>query len=176
MWRWCAIWIVGCGAQVPTQRTTDAASDARPIDAPVDQPIDARACVGGNAQMTAADGSCLLRFDTPLDFESAQAQCQAIGTNLAIVTNAEREAAVAQLAGAGQAFIGLTDVVSEMTFVWVDNTPIAFQDFAAMEPNNANGAFEEDCVIYDGTRPGWDDRPCVAGGVAPGEYPYICMF
>lgn len=130
--------------------------------------------------MTAADGTCVLLFAGPASFTNAAAQCAANNTTLAILNNADRDAAARALIGTQNVFIGLTDSVTENTFVWADGTPLGFENFAADEPNNANGTFEEDCVILSGTRAGWDDRPCSNDvpnrGNTPGEYPFLCTF
>jgi hypothetical protein len=62
--------------------------------------------------------------------------------------------------------------------VWVDGTPLGFEDFATGEPNNANGQFQEDCAIWAPARPGWDDRPCapITRVSTPRAYPNHCMF
>ncbi len=150
------------------------------VDSGVDGPPDARACEGGDAAMQAGDGSCIVLFTAPLSFANADAACVGFGARLAILSNAQRDAAAKALIGTSNVFIGFTDQATENTFVWVDGTPVTFTNFAADEPNNANGTFEEDCAMYDGTRGGWDDRPCSNAvpniGATPGEYPYLCSF
>lgn len=181
--RWTVVLgLAACGASVdPGTKTAelDAGGDAPVVDAAADAPaIDARACAGGDAAMVAADGSCLVRFDAPLTFAGAMAACAAFDAQLAILTTPERDATAQVLVGAANVWIGLTDQVTEGTFLWVDGTPLAFANFADGEPNNAGGEFQEDCAIWAGGRPGWDDRPCapIAGVMVPGEYPYLCTF
>jgi hypothetical protein len=179
------LFLAACGARLEDSPIT--ADDAPPIDPPdaslvVDAPVDARACAGGQGAMTAADGSCVVFFTTPASFDNAKAQCAAFDSQLAILNSAARDAAAKALIGTQNVFIGLTDAPPgvEGTFVWVDGTPLVFNNFALDEPNNANGSFEEDCVIYSGTRGGWDDRPCSNAipniGATPGENPFLCMF
>ncbi len=175
--------MAGCGAQVgngdlPAPVPTDAPPDipVTPPDAPPDAP---RACAGGDAAMAVGDGSCIVRFDTALPFAEADAACIAFNSRLAILDTPERDAVAAMLVGTDNVFIGLTDSAVEGTFVWVDGTPLTFDNFADGEPNNANGNFEEDCGMYSGSRAGWDDRPCsndVPNATSPGEYPYLCLF
>jgi hypothetical protein len=177
-----ALGVAACGASVDLgnqNAVVDASDDAPPIDAAViDAPPDARLCAGGDAAMLAPDGSCLVRFDTALTFADATAACTAFGARPAILTTAERDATARVLVGTANVWIGLHDQVTEGVFVWVDGTALGFSNFANGEPNNANNNFEEDCVIWAGNRPGWDDRPCapIAGVNTPGEYPYLCMF
>jgi hypothetical protein len=183
--RWGVLLLLaGCGAQLEESST---AADAPIADSPIavvdgggDAPADTRACTGGDAAQTAADGSCIVLFSAPLDFANADAACITFGSRLAILNTAAREATAAALVGTADVWIGLTDAAAEGTFVWVDDTPLTFSNFATDEPNNAGGAFEEDCAMYAGARGGWDDRPCSAAvpniGATPTSYPYLCLF
>jgi hypothetical protein len=182
--RWSLLLVAcaGCGATIQGgdgDNNPDAAirDDAPPIDAapPVDAP---RACAGGDAAMVAGDGSCVVRFNTLRTFAAAQAACVAFGARLAIADSAVRDATVRTLAGPDNVWIGLSDEVTEGTFVWIDNSPLIFANFAMGEPNNAGDQFQEDCAMYAGARAGWDDRPCapIAGVTTPGEYAYLCMY
>lgn len=179
--RWSLILVAtGCGATIQDRdNNPDAAIqiDGPALDAapPVDAP---RACAGGDAAMVASDGTCIVRFNTLRTFADAQAACLAFDAKLAIADSAARDATVRTLAGADDVWIGLTDQVTEGTFVWVDDSSLIFANFATGEPNNANGQFEEDCAMYAGARAGWDDRPCapIAGIATPGEYVYLCMY
>ncbi len=75
------------------------------------------------------------------------------------------------------AFIGATDVAVENTYVWPDGSALSFTNFRTGEPNNGNGAFEEDCLVIEGARMGtWDDRPCAPPPVGTGSYAYVCQF
>jgi hypothetical protein len=174
-----------CGASVDGDTFTP--DTAPPVDSPlavvdagVDTPPDSRPCTGGDAQMTAADGSCVVFFTTPQNFANADDACIAFGSRLAILNTAERDAAAKALIGTADVWLGLTDQAVEGVFVWVDGTPLVFENFADTEPNNANGSFEEDCTMYSGVRGGWDDRPCSNAvpniGATPTEYPFLCMF
>lgn len=170
----------GCGAAIGggDNETPDAPVNPPPIDAPDPDapPPDARLCAGGDAAMASGDGSCFVRFNQVLSFAAAQAACVAFGSQLAILNTAARDATAALLVGQDNVWIGLTDQVVENTFVWVDGSALVFTNFSTGEPNNANGQFQEDCIMYAGSRPGWDDRPCAAGAPALGEYAYLCMF
>jgi len=170
-----------CGVQVESG-TRDAGGDASPppSDASIDAPPDARACAGGDAAMTSSDGSCFLLFTTPRSFADARAACVAIDADLAITNTAERYATAKALAGANDAFIGLSDEAIEGTFRWVDNTSMLFMAWDPMEPNDGASTYPEDCILIAGARGGdWDDRPCAPGGTVPvgaGLYSYLCQF
>jgi hypothetical protein len=185
--RWGILLVLSaCGAQVGTTvdpPDVDAPVTIDPPDAPVvavDAAPDARACTGGNGAAPVGDGSCVVFFSTPKNFGDAQAACIMFGSQLAILDSADRDAAAKSLIGTSDVWLGLSDLAQEGTFKWIDGTALAFQNFAANEPNNANGAFEEDCTMYSGSRGGWDDRPCDANvanvGTTPTEYAFLCMF
>ena len=171
-----------CGAQLDGAKEVDAPpppTDAPPPPIDMPPPVDARACVGGDAAMAVSDGSCIVRFDTVLTFANAEAACVAFNAHLATLSTSERDAVAKALVGIANVWTGLNDRVTEGSFIWVDGTPVSFSDFATGEPNNAGNVFQEDCVMWAGTRPGWDDRPCDnsdPAATAPGEYAYLCMF
>ncbi len=173
---------LGCGVQIGGgEGNPDAANpDARrPVDGGLDAPVDARPCTGGDGAMTSGS-TCFLLFTTPRSFADAMAACAGLGTTLAVPADAPKYAAAKSLAGSRDVFIGLTDEVTEMTFAWVDATPLVFTAWSPGEPNNGGTAFEEDCVVIAGNRGvDWDDRPCAPGNGAPlgsGSYAYMCQF
>jgi hypothetical protein len=115
---------------------------------------------------------CLLLVREPKAFVDARAGCAASGSQLAILTDSNRDALARELAGTLEVFIGLTDTVTEGVFEWVDGTPLDFRNFAMGEPNDVLPG--QDCVVIAG--PTWDDRPCAAdpNNPIPGVYPYLC--
>lgn len=177
-----SIALAACGVQVEGGTARDGAPDSPPppSDAAVDAPPDARPCTGGDAQMTSSDGSCFLLFTTPRSFPDARAACVAIDAHLAITNTADRYAVAKALAGARDAWIGLSDEAIEGTFRWVDNTSMVFMAWDPNEPNDGASTYPEDCVLIAGARAGdWDDRPCAPGGMTPvgaGAYAYVCQF
>ena len=90
-----------------------------------------------------------------------------MGANLvSIQTQAENDCIVASLVNMGLnsvndvIWIGLNDEAVEGTFVWYDQSPVTYTNWASGEPNN-NGS-GEDCVqIYPDGR--WNDLPCGIG-------------
>ena len=179
MWRAALLVVAACGARVDGGVVDGAGSDTPPpppIDAP---PPDARPCTGGDAAMTAPDGSCFVLFTTPSPHDQAVAGCQALGGHLALLENAALDAAAEAFVGTNDTFIGLDDLDTEATFVWDDGAPLVFQNFALNEPNNGSGSYEEDCAIIAGARPTkqWDDRPCDPAALpTAGLYAYLCQF
>jgi lectin-like protein len=55
--------------------------------------------------------------------------------------------------------IGLSDLVAEGAFVWIDGSAPSFTRWNAGEPNDA--AADEDCTEMDLATGGWNDIPCV---------------
>ena len=158
-----------------TDATTgeDAATgDARP-------PADAAPpCVEGDAHAQNAAGACFAAFTTVAAIRTdAVTACANLGMHLAYPKTADDEQIIATLAPTTDVAIGLDDLTTENQFVWGDGTPLGpYTAWRAGEPNNGNGSYEEDCVVYAGaaTIKGWDDRPCAPPPVNTGAYGYIC--
>lgn len=185
MGRWIFVLLAGCGVEVASRGGANVAPDApvqvtadAAIEVTIDAPPDARACAGGDASASdPSTGACYLFFRGPKTRAAAEADCQANASQLAIIKSAQSQAVVANLALGVDAFIGATDSVVEGTFLWPDGTPLTFTNFRAGEPNNANGSFQEDCLIIEGALNGsWDDRPCAPPPVGLGSYAYVCQF
>jgi hypothetical protein len=179
--RWLVLILLAgaCGAEVGGAGIDGATTGPRLDAAPVgDAPIDAKPCTGGDARMSAPDGSCLVMIFTPQTFANASAACTAIGAHLAILRDAQADAAAEALAGARDTFIGLTDQLVEGTFRWGDGSALAFTNWGIGEPNDGGGQYPEDCAIIAGVRGGkWDDRPCAPiTDVGGGLYSTLCQY
>ena len=150
---------------------SDAANDgAVPLDAP--------ACSGGDASVVAPDGSCLMLLTAAQTWVEAQASCTALGARPAVLPSQAMDIAAETLVANFDTFIGLTDEVTENTFVWSDGSPLTFANWHSGEPNNGSGRYAEDCAVIAGSRPGkqWDDRPCApVPGVGAGKYAVLCQ-
>ena len=174
-------WLGGCGASVEGGGggDVDAAgtsrSDAR-TGGDAGGGIDALPCTGGDQRTTDSSGTCYEAFFGPLPWTAAQAACAARGGALASITSAAENTLVTGLIGTLDAFVGANDVMSEGTFTWASGEALVYTNWRAGEPNNANGTFEEDCMVVEGGRGGsWDDRPCdtmITAGA--GAYRYVC--
>lgn len=126
----------------------------------------------------ATPSGCFAAFLTsPKTRVDARATCVAAGMHLAHVRSAADEAVIAALSAGTDVAIGLDDLALEGTFVWDDGSPPTYLDWAVGEPNNGGGSYEEDCVVYAGSRPmgQWDDRPCAPPPVDSGAYGFICQ-
>jgi formylglycine-generating enzyme required for sulfatase activity/serine/threonine protein kinase len=103
-------------------------------------------------------------FTQDLTWHEAKAACEQMGGRLAIITDAATNRfVVSQLSASGLdgAWLGATDEVSEGRWVWVDGSPLGFNDWDTLgkQPNN-KGGLEHYLVLYqnvNGWR--WADQP-----------------
>lgn len=171
----------GCGVKVSTGGAVDAATeDALATDGSIDaRALDAAPapCIEGEARMTTASGCFAVFTAITLVRVDARAACATHGMHLAYVKSAADEAVIAALANGKDVAVGADDLAVEGTFVWEDGSPVVYTDWHTGEPNNGAGMYEEDCVIYAGSRVGggWDDRPCAPPPAASGSYGYVCQ-
>jgi len=82
-----------------------------------------------------------------LPWNESVAQAQENGGHLAVIPNAQTNTFIQNALGGLSAYIGLTDNVSEGTFVWADGSPITYTNWNPGEPNNAGGGNGEDFVV-----------------------------
>ena len=137
----------------------------------IDVPPDARPCTGGDAHASDAQGACFVAFFAQLSRANAEAACVLLDMHLTAVRSATSNSLVQSLITGRVTWLGATDIITEGTFLWPDNTPLAFDNFRSGVPNNGGGQGQEDCVAIEGNNNGsWDDRPC---GTA---FAYVCGF
>ncbi len=195
--RWLGLGLLAaCGVQLDSPGTDAAAHGTDDavvaIDSPMlvvpDAAVDAapRPCTGGDA-FVAVGTSCFVFTKALTTWANAATACTAMTAHLAKIDSAATNTAVTTLVGTVDVFLGGTDQVTEMTWLWPDNTPIpltagaTFENWRTGEPNNGAGTHEEDCLVLEGSKtpPGtWDDRPCVpeATTTTPGMYGYVCQY
>jgi hypothetical protein len=177
-----ALEAAGCGAQLgdpPGGGPIDAADDGidggPSPDAEVTQP-DARPCTGGDARVADPEtGTCFVYVNTLTSWQNASMACVAMGGHLAVPTSlAENDLILplpTDLLNSPDIWLGASDQISEMTWIWVTNEPFVFDNWRTGEPNDGNSdTVAEDCMVLeadtaDGT---WDDRPCGR------SYPFLC--
>ena len=178
---WClvAVCSTGCAQLAGIDETSarDAATDAT-VDARSDGTIDAAVCAGGDARVTdPMTGACYTFFMAPQSRNDARATCSGLGsgTSLASVQSAAENQLLATLVGAGIAFVGGNDELTEGAFKWEDGSDVVLTNWNTGEPNNGAGTYEEDCIVINGALAGkWDDRPCAPGAGIEGAYPFVC--
>ena len=133
------------------------------------------------AKIDPSTGHCYVAWPGPINYASAQRDCQSRGGYLTVVTDAAENALVSSIAPLTQAWIGL-EVTHGTTdsFHWVDGEAYSYAAFSVGEPNDGalNGGRTEDCIAR--TITGWADLPC--GFPATGSLPssptfalgYVC--
>jgi hypothetical protein len=113
------------------------------------------------AKIDPTNGHCYVAWPSPINFASAQRDCQSRGGYLAVVTSSAENTIVDKVAGLSQMWIGL-EITHGATdsFHWVDGEMFLYSAFAPGEPNNGanNGGRAEDCVARGIS--GWADLPC----------------
>jgi hypothetical protein len=173
--------LTGCGVKLTDPQLIagpgpDAGVDARPIDAAPDAAP--TPCTGGAAAMRNPDNMhCYMFFTTKSTRAAAVATCAAQGgATLASITSQAEHQFAANLVGANEAMLGGNDMTSEGMFRWDNNDVFNYTAWRSGEPNNANGGFEEDCIVMQGQliSDPWDDRPCDNSVVATATYAFLC--
>jgi len=142
----------------------------------VDDDCDASIDEGGDCPgevVQGLSGNAYLFDDAERTWREARSRCDSLGYTLAVIDDATEDAFVfAHLARLGfdDAWIGLDDRDDEMTWVWVDGSPIGYENWGEGEPND--GGSGSDCAVIM-TPPAsrasrWADRECDS------RRPYIC--
>ncbi|CAK6979441.1 galactose-specific lectin nattectin-like [Scomber scombrus] len=110
---------------------------------------------------------CLKLYTTPKTWIDAEKYCMMFGAHLASIHNPEEHDFLHRLAsGTNQkrAWIGGSDAVKNLTWLWTDGSRFDYTNWASGEPNNRAG--EEKCnEIID---KGWNDQNC------EDSLPFIC--
>ncbi len=96
---------------------------------------------------------------SPRSFEDALAYCESLSGHLVII-GSEGENAFLAARTTVSAYIGLTDLEEEGTFVWIDGSTPTYTNWAEGEPNNS-GEIEHCTGIYPETGL-WNDFNCTA--------------
>lgn len=126
--------------------------------------IRAEFSAAGLTEMVTCVGECSMYFLNPQSMSGGQAQAlaQTLGANLvSIQSQAENDCIMSSLNSMGQAgviWIGFSDEVTEGSFVWYDQSPIVYTNWAPGEPNQSGN---EDCTqIYANGQ--WNDLSCAS--------------
>ncbi|XP_027032178.2 C-type lectin domain family 4 member E-like [Tachysurus fulvidraco] len=102
------------------------------------------------------------------NWTESRADCIKRGSDLVIVDSREEQAFISKYSNGSHAWIGLTDIVTEGTFKWVDGSPLTTEFWWVGEPNDV--ARNEDCVIINfrlarSVILTWNDYNCGFSGV-----------
>jgi hypothetical protein len=113
---------------------------------------------GADAQLGPDGQTCYFLSPSVLGWDAANQSCTASGRRLVKIESAAEDAFIAGLSDV-DVWIGASDVLSDNSFVWSDNTPISFANWGPGQPDAFAGP---DCVEKRqeaGER--WYDQPCV---------------
>lgn len=87
--------------------------------------------------------------DEIYSWHDAKKACELMGGHLAVITDEEEQAFIAELLEGDYAFLGATDEKEEDTFVWVDGSAWEYTCWMDGQPNNYGGD-ENYLATYDG--------------------------
>jgi hypothetical protein len=128
-----------------------------------------RTCTGGdaNARWTAGDNHCYMRFNTTKTYDNARIDCEKRGGYLAVITDSNETTFVWNNVGATNAWIGITDIITEATYQAITGEDRSYINWDGGEPN---GATSENCVQFSATTTTgkWNDENCSS------SHGYIC--
>ncbi|XP_028710810.1 mannose-binding protein A-like [Peromyscus leucopus] len=102
-----------------------------------------------------------------MPFSKVKALCAELRGNVAIPRNAEENKAIQEVAK-GNAFIGITDEVTEGQFMYVTGGKLTYSNWRQNEPNDHGSG--EDCVIMSESGI-WNDIACQSSFIAVCEFP-----
>ncbi|KAM8733638.1 uncharacterized protein AB9X84_025314 isoform 2-T3 [Acanthopagrus schlegelii] len=129
--------------------------------------IKRRACQTGWQKF---DISCYFVSAQQKNWTSSRQECIVMGADLVVIDSLEEQAFVKGMLKSGQnAWIGLTDSLTEGTWMWVDGTPVTTTYWQPGQPNSFNG--NQDCgeILHRAAGVGeWNDDGCFA------EQNWIC--
>ena len=131
------------------------------------------AAKGNGDKMVAGLAPCEYKYYTELlTFDDAEASCQSLGLQLAILLDAEdnRRALASVPANATVvSWIGSHDQDVEGKWTWLpSNIPATWTNWDEGEPNSWNGDTLEDCTVMKNFNGKWNDIRC------SNEFAYIC--
>lgn len=96
-------------------------------------------------------------------WDTAETDCEADGGHLIIIDAAEEHDAV-HARVAADVWIGLSDRITEGTYVTVTGAAPAYDGWSGSPPNNTG----EDCVMISGLDGRWEDKDC------PSARAFVC--
>ena len=105
------------------------------------------------------DNGEFVRCSEQKSWSDAQAQCEALGGNLASIRSADENETV-EAGLANTAWIGFNDFAEEDSFEWIDGSPVTYTNWNGGEPNDYGQG--EDCTeIIAAVGSGvWNDSNC----------------
>jgi hypothetical protein len=115
-------------------------------------PPDASACPLGWSVLS---NRCYFFVEVELDWNGAQAACEALGASLASIGGEGEDNFVRSLVKEGSFWLGGSDGMTEGQWLWSDGTPWSYDHWGSGQPDNW---FNEDCLERKDGR--WNDTGC----------------
>ncbi|XP_065145822.1 galactose-specific lectin nattectin-like [Paramisgurnus dabryanus] len=111
---------------------------------------------------------CYKYFSYPVNWATAEKNCQSVDANLASVRNiVENNFLLSVLAADTSVWIGGHDAAVEGQWLWTDGSQFDFTNWCSGQPDNFQG--NENCLeINYTTNRCWNDQPCSV------RFRYIC--
>jgi cysteine-rich repeat protein len=94
----------------------------------------------------------------PLEWTAAMSACAALGGHVATLDSADEQAFVQPLATV-EMRLGMTDLVTEGTFVWTTGEPMTYTNWVPGEPNDSPNNSDCASILPGGA---WADSKCTA--------------
>ncbi len=119
-----------------------------------------------NCALSQHNGRSYFFCEVDREWEPARTYC---GDNfgplvdLVVINDGDENGYIQGNFGNARWWIGLSDKADEGTFVWVDGTPLGYEDWGTTEPNDF---FGEDCVTANDNA--WRDEAC------DGDHRFVC--
>ncbi|XP_065192400.1 sushi, nidogen and EGF-like domain-containing protein 1 [Sycon ciliatum] len=109
-------------------------------------------------------------YSEDLSWDGARDACKARGGTLAVIRNAEENAAFTAAAASPNPnfWIGANDRITEGTYEWITGDPFTFTNWRNGEPNNGQGV--EHCIHVNDGAFMWNDISCSS------HIGYVCQF
>ena len=110
---------------------------------------------------------CWKLFTDQKNYLDSLLACNVEGATLASVTNETEQNAMFLMAGSGATWTGLSDILDEGVYSWMDGSLLDYTNWNNGQPNNRDG--NQHCVYMRGSDGKWDDIVCKR------KEPFICQ-
>ncbi|XP_051814605.1 CD209 antigen-like protein C [Acanthochromis polyacanthus] len=109
--------------------------------------------------------SCYLLSNESGSWNKSREDCRSKGADLVVINSAEEQTFLSTFTNK-PTWIGLNDIQTEGTWMWVDGTPLTQSYWSTNQPDNGGGSDqwgEEDCAtIRNSENTLWNDLPCTS--------------
>ena len=100
---------------------------------------------------------CLKKMDEVGNYLTAMTTCISMGATLATIHSQAEQNTVQNMVGGDGTWLGITDILEEGVFSWLDEAPVVFTNWRGGQPRY--GVSNAHCVWMGGDG-GWEDIAC----------------